>query len=153
MSKAKSDFTMLTPVPEQHLISGIDMSSQQGFVTFGSDAAMPWSELALHVDVDHPSDILIYASESVIKGEPCATYIARFVSYQGARGGKAPADIAKYRPVSTEADGAWQAFYVVSDLRKLEKPIPVSKLRGKDRKSNFAKNFIPIGPTLIDQPF
>lgn len=153
MSEAKSDFTMLTPVPEQHLVSGLEMSAREGFVTYGSDAALPWSELAHHVDDNNLAEILIYASESAIRGEPCATYTARFVSYNGAKSnGKAPPAIGKFRPSTTAADDAWQAFYVVSHLRMLDKPVPISSLRGKGQKTNFAQNFIPIGPTLIDQP-
>ena len=36
---------------------------------------------------------------------------------------------------------------------QLDEPIKISALRGRDNKNNLAKNFIPIGPTLINTPF
>jgi hypothetical protein len=76
------------------------------------------------------------------------------VRYEGAlANGKAGPSCAAFRPPSTITDGAFQGFYVVSDLRKLEVPIELRTLAKLNAKGKLAKNYIPLGPLIIDTPF
>lgn len=153
MNQAKADIALLTPVPEEHLVSGIETCRETGFVSFGTEAGEVLSELRSLVDADHEADIYFYASQtSPGTSAKTVTYIARFVGYEGAPEAKKKG-WDKYRPRSTENDGKWSSFYLVSNLRRLDAPIAISSLpkrNGKGRK--LAKSFIPIGPTLIDSP-
>ena len=153
MSEPTADVALLTPVPEQHLESGMRRSAETGFVAFGSDSGLVLSELRNAIDPDHPADILFYASETVRTGPPVATYRGRFAGYDGAVSGKAKPAWAKHRPPTTEHDGAWQSFYLVSDLRRLEAPMPLVTLSKRGNKGKLAKAFIPLGPLIINTPF
>ncbi len=153
MDQPTADVALLTPVPEQHLESGLKRCEETGFVAFGTDSGMVLSEFRNAVDADHPADILFYASESSRTGPPVATYRGRFVGYDGAVGGKAKLTWAKYRPPTTEHDGAWQSFYLVSDLRRLSGPVLLSGLTKHGNRGKLAKIFIPLGPLIIDTPF
>lgn len=153
MDDPTADVALLTPVPAQHLTSGLDVCEATGFVAFGTDSGLVLSELKQVVDTEHPADILFYASETAHAGQPVATYRGRFVGYDGAVGGKAKSGWAKHRPPTTATDGAWLSFYLVSDLRRLEVPVPLSALTKRGNKGKFAKNFIPLGPVIIDTPF
>ncbi len=124
-----ADVALLTPVPVEHLISGLAICAGQGFVTFGTDAGMTLAEFSHRVGNDSTADILFYASGTPVSGVPKATYRGRFVRYEGAlANGKAGPSCAAYRPPSTITDGAFQGFYVVSDLRKLEVPVELRAL-------------------------
>lgn len=154
MSEPTADIALLAPVPEEHLLWGLRTCQETGFVSFGTDAGEALSELRLYADADHPADILFYASHpkqgSAVKA---ATFRGRFVGYEGAvEARKKGWD--KHRPKSTQTDGKWSSFYLVANLQRLDVPIPISSLpkrNGKGKK--LAKNFVPIGPTLIDTPF
>lgn len=149
-----ADVALLTPVPEEHLISGLTVCTELGFVTYGTDAGLSLAEFSYRVGKDSKGDILFYASGSAVSGFPKATYRGRFVRYEGALAtGKANLSCATYRPPTTSNDGAWQGFYVVSNLRKLDEPVELHRLSKLDASGKLAKNFIPLGPTIIDTPF
>jgi hypothetical protein len=148
-----ADVALLTPVPKQHLESGLERCAETGFVAFGTDSGMVLSEFRLAVDPDHPADILFYASETSKGGPPAATYRGRFAGYDGAVDGRAKKVWAQHRPPTTQHDGAWQSFYLVSNLRKLEIPIPLTTLTKHGNKGKLAKTFVPLGPLIIDTPF
>lgn len=148
-----ADVALLTPVPQQHLESGLQRCADTGFVAFGTDSGMVLSEFRMAVDADHPADILFYASETPKVGAPSATYRGRFAGFDGAVAGRAKKAWAQHRPPTTEHDGAWQSFYLVSDLRKLETAIPLTTLTKHGNKGKLAKAFVPLGPMIIDTPF
>jgi hypothetical protein len=151
MEEPKADVALLAPVPEEHLQSGLVQCRTEGFVAFGSDAAMIFLELKQLVDQEHPADILFYASRASNSG--LVTFRGRFVDYDGAEGGKAKPSWAKYRPVSTGSDTSWSSFYLVREIHLLEKPLPIASLRKRGNKGKFKSNFIPLGPIIIDTPF
>lgn len=153
MSEPTADVALLTPVPEQHLISGIQRCQESGFVAFGTDSGMVLTEFRNASDDEHRADILFYASESASSGPPVATYRGRFEGYDGAIAGKPKSAWAAFRPHTTATDGAWQSFYLVSNLRKLDQPVPLMSLSKHGSKGKLAKNFMPIGPLIIDTPF
>ena len=153
MTEPTADVALLTPVPYEHLVSGLQTCSREGFVSYGTDAAMVLAELMSLIDPDHPADILIYASHTSGGGPPRATFRARFVSFDGAIGGRVKAAWAGYRPETTATDGSWTGFYLVRDLRELELPVPISALRKQGNKGKLSKTFVPQGPIIIDTPF
>lgn len=153
MSDPTADVCLLTPVPYQHLISGLARCSETGLVVYGTDAVLALSEFNAIVDDDHPADILFYASEDPVAGPPVAKYRGRFEGYRGARGGKADKEWAPHRPLSTEPDGAFLSFYAVSNLRPLATPILLTTLSKRGAKGKLAKIFYPQGPLIIDTPF
>ena len=149
-----ADVALLTPVPQQHLASGIEVCAALGRVTFGTDAGMALATFSHLVGKDSHADILFYASENPVSGTPKATYRGRFVQYVGAlANGKASPSCAAFLPPTIANDGPWQSFYVVSDLRRLETPVALKKLSKLDAKGTLRANFIPLGPVVIDTPF
>lgn len=155
MEKLNADVALLAPVPEVHLLSGLETCKATGLVAFGSDAGMVLSDFAFQVGADSIADVLIYASESLTGGPPTATYRARWVKYEGSKGGFAPPSIAKHRPSTTTSDGAFLSFWVVSDLCRLDahEAIETKKLRGRGNRTPFVANYVPKGPVIIDNPF
>lgn len=154
MDEPNADVALLTPVPTEHLVSGVSVCAEHGFVTYGTNAGMVLAEFSHHVGGDSTADVLLYASGEPVSGVPKATYRARFVRYEGAlANGKAGPSSSAYRPPSTVPDGAWQGFYVVSDLRRLNAAVELQTLSKLDAKGKLAKNFIPLGPIIIDTPF
>jgi len=139
---------------EKHLVSGLTCCAKSGFVAFGTDAGMVLTAFRNHVGDKHVADILFYASHtSHGGGPPSATYRARFVCYDGAASGRAKPSWAKYRPDTTANDQKWLSFYSVSNLRLLDRPIILSSLTKLNNRGRLARNFIPIGPIIIDTPF
>jgi hypothetical protein len=151
MEEPKADVALLAPVPEEHLLSGLGRCRAEGFVAFGTDAGMVFSELKLLVDQEHPADILFYASRTSNSG--LVTFRGRFIDYDGAVSGKAKPGWAKYRPASTDKDTNWSSFYLVREMHLLEKPLPIASLRKRGNKGKFKSTFIPLGPIIIDTPF
>lgn len=153
MTELTADVALLTPVPYEHLVSGQETCSRTGFVAYGTDAVMVMSELKSLVDADHPAGVLIYASHTTDGGPPRATFRARFVSFDGAIGGRAKPAWAGYRPKTTATDGNWTSFYLISELHELERPLPIGALQKRGNKGKFSKTFVPQGPIIIDTPF
>ncbi len=152
MSEPTSDLCLLTPVPLQHLESGMARCETTGLVVYGTESGMVLSEFNAAAE-NHSADVLFYASEDTASGPPVAKYRGRFEGYRGARVGKADKDWIAHRPRTTETDGPWSSFYAVSNLRKLEAAIPLAALSKRDAKGNLAKDFYPLGPIIIDTPF
>ena len=153
MSEADADVALLTPVPEEHLISGLDICNKIGSVAFGSDSVMTLSEFA-HLVSDSTAYVLFYASQSTVSKTPSATYRGRFVKYVGALAtGKAPPSCSDFRPPTTATDGPWQSFYVVSDLCELDEPMPLNKLSKANVRTKLKANFVPLGPLIVAAPF
>lgn len=153
MREPTADVALFAPVQEQHLEIGLERCAETGFLAFGTGSGMVLSEFKSPIDVDHPADILFHASESTRAGRPSATYRGRFSGFEGAVGGKAKFAWARYRPLSTANNGKWQSFYLFSDLKRLDAPVPLASLTKQGQRGKLAKTYIPHGPLLIDTPF
>ncbi|MBW4518566.1 MAG: hypothetical protein KME16_02375 [Scytolyngbya sp. HA4215-MV1] len=157
-------FAILVPVPENHLISGMEAIAAQ----FDSDDLPPEHlpkiafgsmDFELFGEVEKLRDsqaieVFIYASHA--KGDqplnPEVTWRGLYVGYVGSRRGRYPGK-AMYRPKSTVTDApTWAVFWEIQELEQLKTPIPIGSLRGKNKKTNFQARFIPEGPVLIDYP-
>lgn len=154
-TEPNADVALLAPVPEGHLLSALSCFGKEDRVAFGSNAAMALATFKNLVGIDSTADVLIYASETPVKGVPKAKYRARWVDYVGAVSGKAPASCMAFRSPSTASDGAWDSFWIVTGLRRLDAAefVDIKSLSGLKKRAKFASNFIPLGPTIINTPF
>ncbi|MBV7256117.1 HNH endonuclease [Pacificimonas sp. WHA3] len=152
MSNKSSAIVLLTPVPSQHLESGLAKSRETGLVVFGTDATMVLAEFAASVDDSSPADIFFYASEGSAAGRPAVTFRGKFSGFRGARAGRADKEWNQYRPDSTAADGRWGGFYAVSQLRRLDQSIAISQFSKLESGRNLSRTFVPRGPTIVSAP-
>lgn len=163
MQKTRA-FAMLAPVPEIHLISGLEAIAaqldsddfppdQMPKVAFGSMDFEIFAEVE-KLRAGKAVEVLIYASEA--KGDqplnPEVTWRGLYVGYVGSRRGRYPGK-SIFRPKSTATDSpTWAVFWEVQELEQLKTPIPIGKLRGKNKKTNYQPRFIPEGPVVIEYP-
>jgi hypothetical protein len=161
MQKTRA-FAMLAPVPEMHLMSGLeaialqldsDESDQLPKVAFGSMDFELFGE-AEKLRNGKSIEVLIYASHA--KGDqplhPEATWRGLYIGSVSSRRGRYPGK-AIFRPKSTVTDSpTWAVFWEVQELERLKMPIPIKSLRGKGKKANYQSRFIPEGPVLIEYP-
>ncbi|SHG79418.1 hypothetical protein [Bradyrhizobium erythrophlei] len=144
---------LLAPIPEEHLVSGIETLSHAGKVAFGSKS---W-EVFNKVDAilaGGECDVLIYVSDAVRPiSPPTVTWSARYLGSSLAING-AHKDGMKYRPATTDNypsdnKGHWVLFWEVDNLRRLQSPIKISQVRGFEKPQRYLTGFIPRGPMLI----
>lgn len=149
-----SNVALLAPVPLAHLLDGAIVAKEKGKVAFGSRAWEAFRRLDGLRD-GLAVDVWIYASHAHVGGAPKATWRARYIGNVDAVGGAHPQG-AKFRPPSTTDGGEdkanhWAIFWEVEDLRELGagEAVPVTDFQGLDRKSRYAKLFVPEGPLLV----
>lgn len=163
MQKTRA-FAILAPVPEMHLISGLEAIAAQldsedlppdhlPKVAFGS------MEFELFAEIEklrngQAIEVFIYASHSKTE-QPLnseATWRGLYIGYVGSRRGRYPGK-AIFRPQSTATDSpVWAIFWEMQELEQLKTPIPIGNLRGKNKKTNYQPRFIPEAPVLIEYP-
>ncbi|MBE9065986.1 hypothetical protein IQ260_04905 [Leptolyngbya cf. ectocarpi LEGE 11479] len=155
------NFAILAPVPEHHLISGLDAIAHQlddetmethpvlalgsnAFEVFGQADALRKQCLA---------DVYIYASHADNPTlNPQATWKATYLKQVHSRRGRYPGK-SIHRPEATATDKpTWAIFWLLKDLEKLKKPLPIGNLKGLDKKSNYPPRFLPEAPVLIEHP-
>lgn len=157
-------FAILAPVPEMHLISGLESIAAQldsddlppdhlPKVAFGSMDFEVFGEVE-KLRSGKAIEVFIYASHA--KGDqplnPEATWWGLFTGYVPSRRGRYPGK-SIHRPKSTATDtSTWAVFWEVQELEQLKKPVPIGSLRGKNKKANYGVRFIPEGPVVIEYP-
>ncbi|MBD2021388.1 hypothetical protein H6F43_14500 [Leptolyngbya sp. FACHB-36] len=163
MQKTRA-FAILAPVPEVHLISGLEAIAAQldsdelppdqlPKVAFGSMEFEVFAE-AEKLRAGKAIEVLIYAMNPKAEQplNPEVTWRGLYVSYVGSRRGRYPSK-AIFRPKSTATDSpVWAVFWEVQELEQLKTPIPIGNLRAKNKKANYQPRFIPEGPVLIEYP-
>jgi hypothetical protein len=91
---------LLAPVPEEHLVSALDVVHEHKKVAFRSRS---W-QLFRQIDElrgDAPADVLIYASHSTVHhSPPTVSWRVKYIGQREASGGAHP-DGMTYRPLST----------------------------------------------------
>lgn len=156
MTEELSSVSILAPIPEEHLISGLDCCTAEKSVSFGSRAF----EVFRKIDdllCGNSCEVLIYSSWSrtPLPGPAKATWVASYVGHAEARhdgspppGLARPSSTAKYRGDNT---GHWAVYWTVTDLRRIAKNewVSVSSLRGLNTKRNFLTTFHPERPIII----
>ncbi|HIK11809.1 MAG TPA: hypothetical protein IGS52_16360 [Oscillatoriaceae cyanobacterium M33_DOE_052] len=157
-------FAILAPVPEMHLISGLEAIAAQldlddlpvdhvPKVAFGSMAFEVFGE-AEKLRAGKAVEVFIYASQA--KGEqplnPEVTWRGLYVGYVNSRRGRYPGK-SIYRPAATSNDApTWAVFWELQELEQLKKPVPIGTLRPKSKKTNYPARFIPEGAVLVEYP-
>lgn len=152
---SKSDVSLLAPVPEEHLISGLKNCAEVGRVALGSRAWEAFAELDRRRQ-HMPCDVYIYPSHTTRFGAPKVRWLATYVQHVESIGGRHP-DRMKYRPESTSVynsdnKGHWAIFWEVTDLRQLEsgEALPMTRFQGVDKKKKYLSTFVPEGPLLVE---
>jgi hypothetical protein len=154
-------FAILAPVPEEHLITGLDTIAAQldadspeipPVVAYGSGAFEVFDKADAMCE-GLLVEMFFYASHPESPTfKPFATWKATYLKQLHSRRGRYPGK-KFHRPPSTESDSpTWAIFWLVQDLEKLDTPIPIEDFRGLDKKSNYTQRFIPEGPMLVDRP-
>ncbi|WP_419906231.1 hypothetical protein [Hoeflea sp.] len=148
-----TEFAILAPVPEKHLISGKAVCEAEGEVAFGSKN---W-ELFRTIDDkrgDAAVPVLIYPSKAAPSYK--VQWVGLYVRHVDSRHGTHP-DKMKFRPQSTEKyppdnKDYWAVFWHVAKLEQLPKLkwLPISNV--KSIKGGWRKNAPPHGPVLVAVP-
>ena len=154
---AQHHFALLAPVPLEHLESGKEIGTREGFVVFGT---RKW-ELLRKLDElrgGAPVPALIYPSheDTPAKLSYVVCWYGWYVGSVETANGQHPLDM-KHRPPTTanyigDNRGHWAAFWHVEGLRQLPKTrhVPIGKLG--TIKGGWRKNAPPLGPELVEFP-
>lgn len=154
-------FAILAPVPEQHLTTGLDAIAAQldadppkvpPVVAYGSGAFEVFDK-ADELRKGLLVNMFFYASHPESPTfKPFATWQATYIKQLHSRRGRYPGK-KFHRPPSTETDSpTWAIFWLVQDLEKLGKPIPVEDFSGLGKRISYPSRFIPEGPMLVEHP-
>lgn len=150
-------FTILAPVPLEHLLSGKPIADETGFVAFGS---RKW-ELFRQVDGmrdGSPVPVLIYPSDEGVPAKDTfvVTWAGWYVGSEETSSGKHSLGM-KHRPPTTAAYpadnmGYWAVFWHVKGLFELPKDqrLPISSVQTV--KGGWRKDAPPRGPQLVAAP-
>ena len=151
------DFSILAPVPLEHLQSGAEIASSTGFVAFGS---RKW-ELFRKVDElrgDARVPVLIYPSHEDVpaKDSFIVSWVGWYVGSEESGNGKHSKGMT-HRPPTTgqytsDNQGHWAVFWHACDLRELPaaQRLPISAIQTV--KGGWRKSAPPRGPELVATP-
>ena len=157
-------FAILAPVPEIHLVSGLEAIAAQvdsddiaslGLpkVAFGS-MAFEILRKADELRKEQSVEVLIYASDAQgdrpLNTEAC--WRARYIGHLPSRNGRYPGK-PLFRPKAATEKPIWAVYWEVQELEKLKTPIPIASLQALGQKANCKPRFVPEGPVLIEYPF
>lgn len=147
--------TLLVPIPEEHLIAGLDVCHREGKVAYGSRAFEVF-EKADALRGDASLDVFIYPSWGSKFGPPKARWYGVYTGHVHSASGAHPAGM-KFRPDTTakypdDNQGFWAVFFELTALRELSKDetLAMSRFRGFGTGNNLVSSFIPRGPILVD---
>jgi hypothetical protein len=152
-----SDFSILGPVPLEHLQSGRAIASATGFVAFGS---RKW-ELFRKVDELRGGarvPVLIYPSHEDVAAKLSfvVSWLGWYVGCEESGNGKHSKGMA-HRPPTTgqytsDNQGHWAVFWHVCDLHELPaaQRLPISAIQTV--KGGWRKTAPPRGPELVATP-
>lgn len=158
-------FAILAPVPEVHLISGLDAIAAQlnsddpdspGLpkVAFGS-MAFEVLRKADELRKGRAVEVLIYAADAE-GDQPLNSEVwwrARYVGHLPSRNGRYPGK-SWCRPKSAATEKpVWAIYWEVQELEKLKMPIAIASLQSLGQKVNYKPRFVPEEPVLIEYPF
>lgn len=158
MKQLDKSVSLLTPVPMEHLRSGIDNITTAGKVAFGS---MNFGVFRKLDELRSGDDalVLIYASDSVEMGlGAVVSWVGRYTSHVESRRGAHPHG-KMFRPETTfkypdDNKGWWAVFYELVELYELGEDlrIKIKDLQSLDKNKPYGKPFIPEGPIIVQRP-
>lgn len=153
MSKHKisidSHIALLTPIPEVHLRSALDVLKAKNEVSFGSDSFEVFRELEAHVK-KHSVPVMIYCSqEGEVKHNFEVSWFGWFVCKEEPKNSR-PTD-PSLRPPTAEGE-TWATFWHLTGLHELppKKRVPIAKI---SKLSGGKWKPAPVrGPTIVVLP-
>lgn len=159
MNEIASRVGLLAPIPEEHLISGAELSAAGNGVFFGSRNFEVFRELDALLQGGSCA-VFIYSSWATdpLQGPAKATWTANYAGHVDARpDGSPPQGIP--RPASTakypgDNKGHWAVYWKITDLRRIPRDewLRISTLRGFRSKKRYLATFRPERPMLIEAP-
>lgn len=155
MTLVTKEFAILAPVPEIHLISGLETCEKEGKVAFGSDA---W-ELFREVDeMRKGSEVEVFIYPSHLDSDKpllmSAAWHGIYVGQMLSRRGRYPGD-KRFRPESTQSDRPnWAIFWEMENLCELPatERIPIPSFVSASKKITGDRRSLPHGPMLVKYP-
>ncbi|MDA8746186.1 hypothetical protein N9N28_16290 [Rubripirellula amarantea] len=152
-------FALLAPVPEEHLVSALDVLANQGFVAFGSRKWELFRELDAERGIENVP-ALIYPSYE--HSQPALTYQIAWLGWCSghveAIGGAHPQGM-QHRPQSTlqyadDNKDLWVVFWHVMGLRRLDEVErkPLSSLLSYKSGKYWKAGTPPRGPEIVARP-
>jgi hypothetical protein len=163
MNQKNRALAILAPVPEKHLIAGLEAIAAQ------YDADTPLENpprLALGTmdfEVFRKADelrgeklltVFIYAVDSKESQSlnPVVSWKATYVKHSPSRRGRY-AGPAHYRPATAASDPpTWAVFWEVQDLERMKIPLAIANFKAIAQKANLKARFIPDSPILVEHP-
>jgi hypothetical protein len=151
------DFSILAPVPLEHLQSGAEISGNTGFVAFGS---RKW-ELFRKVDelrADQRVPVLIYPSHEDVpaKDSFIVSWVGWYVGCEESGNGKHSNGMLHRPPTtgqySSDNQGHWAVFWHVSELCELAAAQRLAISAIQTVKGGWRKSSPPRGPELVATP-
>jgi hypothetical protein len=157
-------FAILAPVPEAHLVSGLEAIADQANsdditsqalpkVAFGS-MAFEILRKADELRKGQAVEVLIYASDAQ-GDQPLNSEVlwrARYIGHLPSRSGRYPGK-SQFRPKAATEKPIWAVYWEVQELEKLKTPVPIASLQMLGQKANCKPRFVPDGPVLLEYPF
>lgn len=157
MTLPAKNVALLAPVPEEHLLDGIDVIQHQGRVAFGSRAWEVFRDLDA-LRKGQAVDVYIYASHADPPGPLEASWRGLYVGHVESLGGAHPAGM-RFRPSSTaqypsDNIGHWAIFWELSLLEPIptKERLAVTDFTGYGKSKKYVQSFVPEGPLLIEHP-
>lgn len=140
--------TLLVPIPEEHLKSGLEVCGNEGKVAFGSRAFQVFEQAdALRNEIEH--DVFIYPSLGSKFGPPKARWHGTYIGHVHSIGGAHPEGM-RFRPPTTaenpsDNSGRWAIFYELKNLTELSKQdsLAMNRFRGFGKQKKFVSSFVP----------
>lgn len=154
-------FALLSPVPDEHLESGVAVAADTGYVCYGSNAWELFRELD-ELRGDQHVPVLFYASydDAAVKASFKISYLGWYIGHVASDADKRADDAAKHRPETVDkyrgehdSPHHWALFWRVRDLSKLAGTDCVSIGTLQSYKSgNKRLDKPPRGPSIVVRP-
>ena len=148
---------LLAPVPEEHLVDGVEVATRHGHVAYGSRAWEVFRELD-RLREGAPIPVYIYASWASTPVGNKVTWQGLYTGHVESRAGSYPGDV-RHRPPSTQqytedVSGYWAVFWHVRELRHLPRDewIDVADIRNFKTQKRYGRSFTPEGPIIVGHP-
>ncbi len=148
---------LLAPIPEEHLVHGLETIDRYGKVAYGSRSWEVFRELD-QLRSGEPVPVYIYASHAEDNRGPKVTWEALYTGHVEAPGGTYPNDL-KYRPASASqhpADlaGHWAIYWHLTGLARLDREdwVDIADIRRYRTQKSFGRGFVPEGPIIVGHP-
>lgn len=148
---------LLAPIPEEHLVDGLDTIRRYGKAAYGSRAWQVFRELD-DIRGDEPVPVYIYASHAEVRIGSKVTWQALYIGHVEAPGGSYP-DSLKFRPESAtrhpaDLEGHWAVYWHITELERLEEEdwIDIADVRRFSTQKPYGDGFVPEGPIIVGHP-